>query len=102
VYCPAGGHMSHTHAQQFCQLCFRQWAGSCWYYLRYIDPGNDGALVDPEAEEYWMPVDLYVGGAEHAVLHLLYARFWHKVSLSNALTTYTRSCLVHQKCVAPM
>mmetsp|Transcript_21063 Transcript_21063/g.63390 ORF Transcript_21063/g.63390 Transcript_21063/m.63390 type:complete len:1009 (+) Transcript_21063:168-3194(+) len=56
-----------------------QWAGSCWYYLRYIDPGNDGALVDPEAEKYWMPVDLYVGGAEHAVLHLLYARFWHKV-----------------------
>jgi hypothetical protein len=56
-----------------------QWAGSCWYYLRYIDPGNAGALVDPEAEKYWMPVDLYVGGAEHAVLHLLYARFWHKV-----------------------
>ncbi len=55
-----------------------QWAGSCWYYLRYIDPGNAGALVDPEAEKYWMPVDLYVGGAEHAVLHLLYARFWHK------------------------
>ena len=56
-----------------------QWAGSCWYYLRYIDPTNDQALVDPEAERYWMPVDLYVGGAEHAVLHLLYARFWHKV-----------------------
>lgn len=56
-----------------------QWAGSCWYYLRYIDPGNTGALLDPEAEKYWMPVDLYVGGAEHAVLHLLYARFWHKV-----------------------
>jgi leucyl-tRNA synthetase len=56
-----------------------QWAGSCWYYLRFCDPRNDGALVSPEAERYWMPVDLYVGGAEHAVLHLLYARFWHKV-----------------------
>ncbi len=56
-----------------------QWAGSCWYYLRYIDPSNDERLVDPEKERYWMPVDLYVGGSEHAVLHLLYARFWHKV-----------------------
>src|SRR5690606_13677750 len=56
-----------------------QWAGSCWYYLRYIDPQNDERLVDPEKERYWMPVDLYVGGSEHAVLHLLYARFWHKV-----------------------
>lgn len=56
-----------------------QWAGSCWYYLRYIDPQNDKLLVDPEKERYWMPVDLYVGGAEHSVLHLLYARFWHKV-----------------------
>ena len=56
-----------------------QWAGSCWYYLRYIDPHNDKQFVDPEKEKYWMPVDLYVGGAEHAVLHLLYARFWHKV-----------------------
>ena len=56
-----------------------QWAGSCWYYLRYIDPENNNAFVDPEKEQYWMPVDLYVGGAEHAVLHLLYARFWHKV-----------------------
>jgi leucyl-tRNA synthetase len=56
-----------------------QWAGSCWYYLRYIDPHNDKALVDKEKERYWMPVDLYIGGAEHAVLHLLYARFWHKV-----------------------
>jgi leucyl-tRNA synthetase len=56
-----------------------QWAGSCWYYLRFLDPKNDRALVDPEVERAWMPVDLYVGGAEHAVLHLLYARFWHKV-----------------------
>ncbi len=56
-----------------------QWAGSCWYYLRFIDPHNPDRLVDPAKERYWMPVDLYVGGAEHAVLHLLYARFWHKV-----------------------
>jgi leucyl-tRNA synthetase len=56
-----------------------QWAGSCWYYLRFLDPKNDKALVDTEIEKAWMPVDLYIGGAEHAVLHLLYARFWHKV-----------------------
>jgi leucyl-tRNA synthetase len=56
-----------------------QWAGSCWYYLRYLDPHNQERFVDPAKEKYWMPVDLYVGGAEHAVLHLLYARFWHKV-----------------------
>jgi leucyl-tRNA synthetase len=56
-----------------------QWAGSCWYYLRYIDPRNPNWFVDPEKEKYWMPVDLYVGGVEHAVLHLLYSRFWHKV-----------------------
>ncbi len=56
-----------------------QWAGSCWYYLRYIDPKNDGAAFSAEEEKYWMPVDLYIGGAEHAVLHLLYSRFWHKV-----------------------
>ncbi len=56
-----------------------QWAGSCWYYLRYIDPRNTRELVSREKEKYWMPVDLYIGGAEHAVLHLLYARFWHKV-----------------------
>lgn len=56
-----------------------QWAGSCWYYLRFIDPKNDLQFLDPEKEQAWMPVDLYVGGAEHAVLHLLYARFWHKV-----------------------
>lgn len=56
-----------------------QWAGSCWYYLRFMDPKNDQAPWSPEAEKYWGPVDLYIGGAEHAVLHLLYARFWHKV-----------------------
>jgi leucyl-tRNA synthetase len=56
-----------------------QWAGSCWYYLRFCDPHNDREAWSKEAESYWMPVDLYVGGAEHAVLHLLYARFWHKV-----------------------
>ncbi|WP_088005560.1 leucine--tRNA ligase [Indiicoccus explosivorum] len=56
-----------------------QWAGSCWYYLRYIDPHNDEMLADPELLKRWLPVDIYIGGAEHAVLHLLYARFWHKV-----------------------
>ncbi|MFC2090157.1 leucine--tRNA ligase [Bacteroidota bacterium] len=56
-----------------------QWAGSCWYYLRYIDPANDEEPFSREKENYWMPVDLYIGGAEHAVLHLLYSRFWHKV-----------------------
>jgi leucyl-tRNA synthetase len=56
-----------------------QWAGSCWYYLRFIDPKNSKQLVDPAKERYWMPVDLYIGGSEHAVLHLLYSRFWHKV-----------------------
>jgi leucyl-tRNA synthetase len=56
-----------------------QWAGSCWYYLRFIDNKNRRCFVDPERERQWMPIDLYVGGAEHAVLHLLYARFWHKV-----------------------
>ena len=56
-----------------------QWAGSCWYYLRYIDPRNDERIFSEKAYDDWMPVDLYVGGAEHAVLHLLYARFWHKV-----------------------
>ncbi|MGP1588218.1 MAG: leucine--tRNA ligase [Treponemataceae bacterium] len=56
-----------------------QWGGSCWYYLRYLDPKNDKFFAGKEKIDYWMPVDLYVGGAEHAVLHLLYARFWHKV-----------------------
>ncbi|WP_239749623.1 leucine--tRNA ligase [Mammaliicoccus sp. O-M53] len=56
-----------------------QWAGSCWYYLRYIDPHNDSQLADPEKLKHWLPVDLYIGGVEHAVLHLLYSRFWHKV-----------------------
>jgi len=56
-----------------------QWAGSCWYYLRYLDPRNSQQGWDPAKESYWMPVDLYIGGAEHAVLHLLYSRFWHKV-----------------------
>jgi leucyl-tRNA synthetase len=56
-----------------------QWAGSCWYYLRYIDPKNEEQLASPEKLEHWLPVDIYIGGAEHAVLHLLYARFWHKV-----------------------
>jgi leucyl-tRNA synthetase len=75
-----------------------QWAGSCWYYLRYIDPDNDEQLVDPEKERYWMPVDLYVGGSEHAVLHLLYARFWHKVlyDVGVASTPEPFGKLVHQ------
>ncbi len=55
-----------------------QWAGSCWYYLRYLDPKNDKAIADPVLIKHWLPVDLYIGGAEHAVGHLLYARFWHK------------------------
>jgi leucyl-tRNA synthetase len=56
-----------------------QWAGSCWYYLRYMDPKNPTAAVDFEKQKYWLPIDLYIGGAEHAVLHLLYSRFWHKL-----------------------
>src|SRR5262249_29084016 len=62
-----------------------QWAGSCWYYLRYLDPHNESRLFDPQAYDDWMPVDLYVGGSEHAVLHLLYARFWHKVLFDEGL-----------------
>ena len=60
-----------------------QWAGSCWYYIRYIDPKNDKAFADPELIKHWLPVDLYIGGSEHAVLHLLYARFWHKFLYDN-------------------
>ena len=75
-----------------------QWAGSCWYYLRYIDPQNSEQPWAPEKEKYWMPVDLYVGGAEHAVLHLLYARFWHKVlyDLGFVSTPEPFMKLVHQ------
>jgi leucyl-tRNA synthetase len=75
-----------------------QWAGSCWYYLRYIDPHNQQQIVDPELERYWMPIDLYIGGGEHAVLHLLYARFWHKVlfDLGYVSTEEPFQRLVHQ------
>ncbi len=75
-----------------------QWSGSCWYYLRYIDPNNQLAPVDPELERHWMPVDIYIGGAEHAVLHLLYARFWHKVlhDLGYASTEEPFARLIHQ------
>ena len=64
-----------------------QWAGSCWYYLRFIDPANDKMIFDPAKEKYWMPVDIYIGGAEHAVLHLLYSRFWHKVLFDLGIVT---------------
>jgi leucyl-tRNA synthetase len=75
-----------------------QWAGSCWYYLRYLDPKNDHALFDPAAYDAWMPVDLYVGGNEHAVLHLLYARFWHKVLFDLGVVKHSEPFikLVHQ------
>ncbi|MCM2267930.1 MAG: leucine--tRNA ligase [Elusimicrobiales bacterium] len=75
-----------------------QWGGSCWYYLRFIDPKNDKVFVDKDLEKAWMPVDLYIGGAEHAVLHLLYARFWHKVlfDLGHVSTTEPFKKLVHQ------
>jgi len=66
-----------------------QWAGSCWYYLRFCDPNNEESAWSSEAEKYWMPVDLYVGGVEHAVLHLLYARFWHKVLYDCGLVSTT-------------
>ncbi|HUP77066.1 MAG TPA: leucine--tRNA ligase, partial [Pirellula sp.] len=66
-----------------------QWAGSCWYYLRFIDPRNTTAIVDREKEKAWMPVDLYIGGAEHAVLHLLYARFWHKVLFDRGYVSHS-------------
>lgn len=75
-----------------------QWAGSCWYYLRFIDPNNRAQLVDPAKERYWMPVDLYIGGSEHAVLHLLYSRFWHKVLFDIGLVSTPEPFkrLVHQ------
>lgn len=75
-----------------------QWSGSCWYYLRYIDPRNPAGLVDPELERHWMPVDIYIGGAEHAVLHLLYARFWHKLlfDLGYVSTDEPFRRLIHQ------
>ena len=75
-----------------------QWAGSCWYYLRYLDPRNKKELVSKEAEQYWMPVDVYIGGSEHAVLHLLYARFWHKVlyDLGVVSTSEPFQCLRNQ------
>ncbi|MBH0202175.1 MAG: leucine--tRNA ligase [Nitrospira sp.] len=75
-----------------------QWAGSCWYYLRFIDPKNATQLVDQAKERYWMPVDLYIGGSEHAVLHLLYSRFWHKVlfDIGVASTPEPFLKLVHQ------
>ncbi len=74
VICPKTGKKARRETNTM-----PQWAGSCWYYLRFIDPQNDKAAWDKNLEKFWMPVDLYVGGAEHAVLHLLYARFWHKV-----------------------
>ena len=81
-----------------------QWAGSCWYYLRFIDPRNEQAPWAPDKEKYWMPVDLYVGGAEHAVLHLLYARFWHKVlyDLGLVSTSEPFSKLVNQGMILGM
>lgn len=73
---PAGDEWVHGHRET---NTMPQWAGSCWYYLRYCDPINKSSFVSPELEKYWGAPDLYVGGAEHAVLHLLYARFWHRV-----------------------
>ena len=75
-----------------------QWAGSCWYFLRFIDPDNNNEFANKDLIKYWMPVDLYIGGAEHAVLHLLYARFWHKVlfDLDYVSTTEPFKKLVNQ------
>uniref|UniRef100_A0ACD5TRX5 Uncharacterized protein n=1 Tax=Avena sativa TaxID=4498 RepID=A0ACD5TRX5_AVESA len=75
-----------------------QWAGSCWYYLRFMDPKNSSTLVDKAKESYWGPVDIYVGGAEHSVLHLLYARFWHKVlyDIGVVSTKEPFKCLINQ------
>ncbi|EEF43821.1 leucine--tRNA ligase, chloroplastic/mitochondrial [Ricinus communis] len=75
-----------------------QWAGSCWYYLRYMDPKNSNELVNKTKERYWSPVDVYVGGAEHAVLHLLYSRFWHKVlyDIGVVSTKEPFKCVINQ------
>ncbi len=73
VKCPVCGSVAKRETNTM-----PQWAGSCWYYLRYMDPKNNKSLVDPKKEKYWAPVDMYVGGAEHATRHLIYARFWHK------------------------
>ncbi|KAH8493370.1 hypothetical protein H0E87_020196 [Populus deltoides] len=75
-----------------------QWAGSCWYYLRYMDPKNSKELVDKTKEKYWSPIDVYVGGAEHAVLHLLYSRFWHKVlyDIGVVSTKEPFKCVINQ------
>ncbi|XP_024988281.1 leucine--tRNA ligase, chloroplastic/mitochondrial isoform X2 [Cynara cardunculus var. scolymus] len=75
-----------------------QWAGSCWYYLRFMDPKNSTQLVDKKKEKYWSPVDVYVGGAEHAVLHLLYSRFWHKVlyDIGVVSTKEPFKCVINQ------
>mmetsp|Transcript_17253 Transcript_17253/g.36397 ORF Transcript_17253/g.36397 Transcript_17253/m.36397 type:complete len:909 (+) Transcript_17253:205-2931(+) len=81
-----------------------QWAGSCWYYFRFLDPENSEAAFSPELDEDWMPVDLYVGGAEHAVLHLLYARFWHQVLFDLGYTKHPEPFqkLVHQGMILGM
>ena len=81
-----------------------QWAGSCWYYLRYLDPHNDQQIFSEKAYDAWMPVDLYVGGSEHAVLHLLYARFWHKVLFDAGVVKHPEpfSKLVHQGLILGM
>jgi leucyl-tRNA synthetase len=81
-----------------------QWAGSCWYYLRFLDPGNTARLISEQAYDDWMPVDLYVGGSEHAVLHLLYARFWHKVLFDIGVVRHPEpfTKLVHQGLILGM
>ncbi len=81
-----------------------QWAGSCWYYLRYLDPHNEEQLVSARAYDDWMPVDLYIGGSEHAVLHLLYARFWHKVLFDAGVVRHEEpfTKLVHQGMILGM
>ena len=93
VKCPVCGAPSKRETNTM-----PQWAGSCWYYLRYADPFNKNAFIDKEIEKKWLPVDLYIGGSEHAVLHLLYARFWHKVlhDLGYLSTEEPFKKLVHQ------